>query len=168
MEMSKKVLFVSARPVSINDQLVTVLDKFVEAGVDVHLWTFFNLPEVVSGKHITISGPQYNSGNRNKSWILQLRPMRSSRKIFRIPRQLIVVKILAVKNKTLRFIRIRFRRELAWLTLKFSTEIRKQKFDVIVSFDSFSVFATWKLARKMKPKAARASLTHVASLLEND
>ena len=164
--MNKSILFVASRPISVNDKVSGFVELFKSKGWDVSLWSYYEVPEFIVQQNIVIYGPEHKSGRRTDSWILSLRPMRSSRKIFRIPRQLFVVKVLAVKNKALRYIRNKWIRELNWLSLKLRSGLTKKSFHVVAAVDPFSLFATWKLVQRSKPAHARSNLTNLDSLLD--
>ena len=149
-----------------NDQILGNLDLFIDAKWDVSLWTCFEVPKHVSAKNLQVLGPKRSFSRNPQSWLLQSRVMRSKRPIFRIPRELFVEKAIDVKNKVFKYLRIRFRRELAWCHLKFDAEVKRQQYDAVVAADSFVIFAAWKLVQRDTPLHARASLTHVASLLD--
>jgi len=148
-----------------NDQILGDLDLFIDANWDVYLWTCFDVPKYVSSKNLRVLGPKRSFSRIPQSRLLQLRVMRSKRPIFRIPRELFVEKAIDKKNKVGKYLRVRFRRELAWWHLKFDAEVNMQQYHAVVAADSFVIFATWKLVQRTKPPHARASLTNVASLI---
>lgn len=164
--MNKEILFVVARPISKSDQILVSLDIFIEANWNVYVWAFFDVPEYVSARNVQLLGPKLSFNGVPPSWLLQTRLMRSKRRLLRIPRDLFVKKAIALKNRAIRAYRIRFRRELAWFYLKSDKRITNNHFDVVVAADSFALLSSWKLVQIIKPRHARASLTHITSLLK--